>query len=346
MNEFVLARAEVRLLVWHTALYGLAAILESAGADGVRARWTHGMEPRCIVSGPEVDSTAVGEIVHQHAASHASPASWVSRDIVVGGKPRGLMSPRISRLEGMWQEFQGSRQVELDQLVRAGAWLDLRMIASLGEPAYWSVDQQGTTRQDDGASRLEMQPRNQGSEFVGNRLRKLASIVAGRTPEAVARGLVGTTVVDELGNNSASSSTPTGLAPAGPVDNAVAWCALWGFSMLPTTARAGTSRSRGQTTTAGHLGGRSAEWFYAPVWESDWTVARLCTILASGQLAEAASRELGVRNPADPARLAASTSWVASRGVVGIMQFPIKEFGSKSAPERRALRATHLPIGP
>ena len=51
-------------------------------------------------------------------------------------------------------------------------------MAALGEPCYWVSDRLGAIQQDSAASRLEMQPRNIGSEFVGNRLRKLADAAA------------------------------------------------------------------------------------------------------------------------------------------------------------------------
>jgi CRISPR-associated protein Csb3 len=61
------------------------------------------------------------------------------------------------------------------------------MIGALGEPAYWPTDRNA----DAGASRWEMKTRNQGAEFVGNRLVPLAQAVAARTIEQTLTGLTG-----------------------------------------------------------------------------------------------------------------------------------------------------------
>lgn len=346
MNEFVFARADVRLLIWHAALYGLAAILQEARHDDLRVTWTRGMQPRGVVRGTGITPDVVGEAVHRHAVAHAHAESWVSQDILLGGKPRGLMSPRISRLDGKWVEHQSARRAVIDSLVDGRSWLDLRMVSALGEPAYWSKDRQGALVQDDGASRLEMQPRNQGSEFVGNRLRKLSAIVADRSTGAIIAGLDGSDPVDELGKDGATSSTPTGLSNVGPTDNALAWCALWGIAALPSTPRTGTQQPRGIATTAGHIGGRNAEWFYTPVWNNAWTISRLRALLVSQQLADVATRELRPvpREAPDATRVVASAAWLAARGVIGIMQFPIGVFGSTSAPERRALAGSPVSV--
>ena len=111
------------------------------------------------------------------------------------------MSPRLSQFAGQatWELVQQSRREVLDDLTAGHHWLDLRFLAALGEPCYWSYNRKGDTLQDDGASRLEMQPRNQGSEFVGTRLRKLADTVAQRDCRQDSRRAAGQSVDDELG---------------------------------------------------------------------------------------------------------------------------------------------------
>lgn len=99
-----------------------------------------------------------------------------------------------------------------------------------------------------------MQPRNQGSEFVGTRLRKLAATVAQRDTAKILAGLTGQSVDDELGENSPGSRTATGLASPGPADNALAWCALWGISQFPFAMRINDTAE-----TSGHFSrGRKA----------------------------------------------------------------------------------------
>ena len=339
MNEIVLGRGDVRALLSHLALYGLGAMLDEAGVSDVRVSWKPGMQPLPRVTGEAVTSDVVDCVVGEHARAHAADPSWVQRDIELKGTNRGLMSPRITPIgeAETWGRLRADRNHQLDLLTDSRTWSDLRLLAALGEPCYWSHNRQGAPLQDDGASRLEMQPRNQGSEFVGTRLRKLAVAVAARAPGAVASGVDGTHPVDEIGADKVDSRTPTGLASPGPTDNALAWCALWGIAQLPSAARVNAT-----ALTSGHLGRSRSEWFYVPVWEASWRPARLRSVLASQQLCDAATMGLPDRWAVDPAREVKARSWLAARGVIGIVRFPIQRFGSDSAPERRAMRGDLL----
>lgn len=340
MNGIVLGRGDVRTLLSHLALYGLAALLDEAGVPDVRLSWTPGMQPLPRVVCESLTRDVLGKVVGDHARVHAAGPSWVQRDIELKGTARGLMSPRLTPFGDLdvWKRVELARHRELDLLTDDRAWPDLRFLAALGEPCYWSHNRQDVPLQDDGASRLEMQPRNQGSEFVGSRLRKLAGKVAARGSDAVAAGIEGTLPVDEIGSDRVDSRTPTGLASPGPTDNALAWCALWGIGQLPSTPRIDAA-----AVTSGHLGRSRREWFYVPVWEAAWRPSRLRSVLASQQLHDAATRDLADRSAADPAREVRSRSWLAARGVIGIVRFPIERFGSDSAPERRAMRGVTLP---
>jgi CRISPR-associated protein Csb3 len=338
MTDFILATADPKTMLSHMALYGLAAIVEDGGLEGVRLSWTGGMTSRPVLSAPQATPETIGEIVRRHAARHDSPKSWPSRQISEG-EQRALMSPRISAISSVegWRSLQEGRHQVLHRLTEERAMLDLRLIAALGEPSYWRFNRQGQRLQDDGASRLEMQPRNQGSEFVGNRIRPLAAAVAARTAAAISDGLLGRSVRDEIGKDLPASRTPTGFASPGPADNALAWCALWGISQFPIA-----QRTNGFAITTGHIGRGTAGHFYVPVWNGHWRTARLRSILASGQLCRFARTGL----PSDDDRRApdddgssgeAARQWLASRGVTAVVRFPVKRFGSDSAPERRAM---------
>jgi CRISPR-associated protein Csb3 len=255
------------------------------------------------------------------------------------------MSPRVSPFwdKETWELVQLSRHDALDRLAVASGWLDLRFLAALGEPCYWSRNIKGEQLQDDGASRFEMQPRNQGSEFVGTRLRKVAVTVARRGTAQILVGLQGESVTDEL-DSSPDSRTATGLAGLGPTDNALAWCALWGISQFPIAMRVNdTGRAGGTAVTSGHISHRPGESFYVPMWKGQWRPARLRTVLASLQLRAAAATGLGLQGYTDP-RIVAAHAWLAARGVDGIMRFPIHRFGSDNAPERRAMRGEPIPV--
>jgi CRISPR-associated protein Csb3 len=339
MTDFVLASADPKTMLSHMALYGLAAIIEDGGIEDVRLSWTAGMTPRPVLSAPEATPETIGEIVRRHAAQHGTPESWPSRQLGEG-EQRALMSPRISVIttgEG-WRSLQDRRHDVLDQLTDARALLDLRLIAALGEPSYWRKNRKGDRLQDDGASRLEMQPRNQGSEFVGNRIRPLAAAVAARTATEVSDGLTGRRVRDEIGKDQPASRTPTGFAAPGPTDNALAWCALWGISQFPIA-----QRTTGFALAAGHIGQGTSGYFYLPVWNGRWRTARHRTIVASRQLAQFAATGLspdavGRASAADDTSHGeAARRWLAGRSVTAVVRFPVHRFGSDSAPERRAM---------
>lgn len=342
MNEFVLHRCDVRVLLSHMALYGLGAILQESGVENVRLGWTIGMQPRPWINGTGLTRQVLDTAVGDHARAHTDPESWTQRDIELNGAHRGLMSPRLTSCgtKEVWHQLQASREQVLDTLTEQHAWADLSYLAALGEPSYWRYNRQGQSLQDDAASRLEMQPRNHGSEFVRSRLRKLAKSVAERAPGTVVAGIAGDQITDEIGSDAVDSSTPTGLSVPGATDNALAWCALWGIGQLPTAPRVGTA-----AVTSGHLGRPRSEWFYAPVWTQPWRPARLRTMLAAMQLRNAATADLPAATlTADPAQLLAARKWLTTRSVIGVMRFPVERFGSNSAPERRAMRGTKLSL--
>src|SRR5690606_39049936 len=128
-----------------------------------------------------------------------------------------------------WHSLQQQRWHAIDGTPTG---LDQRFIGALGEPAYWAASNDGI-RPDNGASAWEMKTRNRGEDFVRNRLSLLAKSVSQRGEQQVLSGLLGTSIVDEVGKNGLDSRTPTGLAAPGVADNARAWCALWAISLFP-----------------------------------------------------------------------------------------------------------------
>lgn len=332
MTTFVLGRSDVTEMLSHMALYGLGAILDDAGVRGVRVSWSGGMQPRPQVDGADLTDDMVGEAVRQHAAARVAD-SWVQEDVTLGGKPRGLMSPRLSTFTGGdFDVVQQRRHGVLERLTDRRAHLDLRMLAALGEPAYWRHNAKGEPLQDDGATRWDMQPRNQGSELVKTRLRKLANAVAAKDADTVAAGLRG-----ERGDGEAAP----GLLSGNRADSAVSWCAVWGVSQLPLAVSV-----RATAVTTGHLGRSRQEWYYAPYWTSLWRSARLRSVLAAAPLKVAASHGLVAPWDGGDSQTLAARAWLCSRGVTGIVRFPIQRFGSDSAPERRAMLGTPLPTSP
>jgi CRISPR-associated protein Csb3 len=334
MTELVLQGCDPRILLSHMALYGLAAICEASELPGVHVRWTPSGNPRPVVSADGADTLALATAVRQHAAE--LKMSWPERN--VPGRTQALMSPRLSVFNNHdeWSGLQTARHAVLDTLTDERRWLDLRFLAALGEPCYWSTDQKGSVLQDNGASRFEMQPRNRGSEFVGTRLRKVAEAVAARQPSAVLAGLTGESVSDEAGADKPDSRTAAGLAAPGPSDNALTWCALWGISQFPLAMQVNST-----AITSGQMNRRREEWFYVPVWHDPWRPARVRSVLASRSLRLAASFGLGLYRDDD---LPAARAWLGARHVAGAIRFPVRRFGSDNAPERRAMSGELVPL--
>ena len=332
------------VLFTHAALWGAAAIA-AVGNDDIRIGWTGGLTPAAVVYG--IDGPALAGAVHRRAAAAGEPGHWIGA--ALPHEPdRALFSPRIKLLPDApsWQAMHTARQSHLDALHGAADLLDLQLLAALGQPSSWHTFK-GEPRQDHGASRLEMQPRNQGSEFVGTRLRALAAAVANRELKQVEAGLTGAQMTDEVGKGNAESRSAANLRPPGLTDNALAWTAMWGLASTPV-AHLVSQMSRtaahipfdknsglGPEVRAGHV--------VAPMWSGRWTMSRLRTILASQALSTVAQAHL------QPGPMSAAAQrdqeWLLEHGVQGLVLLPIHTFGSTSSPERRAVPGTLVRLG-
>lgn len=335
-----LERADPLELLTHMVAYGLAAIVESAMPTPPTLSWTASMAPRARLQHDQLGPLEMADLVRRHAERLSQPTAWPQRRIPLAGSDRGLMSPRLARIED-WAELERRRHAVLDELTGPGAWLDQLLLWSLGEPCYWRRKPQGEIDQDDAASRLELQPRNQGSEIVGNRLSPLATAVAARSREEIADALAGRRIRDSIGKDAPDSRSAVGFRGPGPVDDAVSWCALWGISQFAL------NRTPRVTTTAGNLRRRGGEWFFVPIWDGRWTPSRLRTVLASGHLRVTAEAFAAGAEEEEDTALAATGAlhWLEGRGVKALVLFPIRQFGSHLAPERRAQRGVVHPFG-
>jgi CRISPR-associated protein Csb3 len=179
-----------------------------------------------------------------------------------------------------------------------------------------------------------MKTRNKGEEFVGNRMEPLASAVAARTADAILSGLTGATVCDEVGHDSPESRSPTGFAPPGPVDNALAWCALWGMSQFPVVHHT----DQQSATAATYVPPRRTHpaFVYLPVATRSITLARLRSVLASNEFSTAVSES------SDVIRVEASRKWLENRGIRAVMRFPVFVSNNPSAPERWILTGSPI----
>jgi CRISPR-associated protein Csb3 len=338
MSAFTMA-GSVTSALSHFALCGLAAIGESELGAGARLWWTDEPNPRPQLDVGHHPPLAIAEAVHRHAVERTSGESWLDVRIYHEGSQTAAFSPRIKApsSRSAWEQLQGARHAVLDRLADSGASIDLRMIGGLGEPAYWLSDK----TPDGGASRWEMKTRNRGEEFVGNRLAPLARCIAARRVEDVLSGLIGATVTDEAGANKPESRSATGFARPGPVDNARAWCALWGISQFPVVHHAD-----GQSVTAAtNVPGKRTHptFVFLPVATQPITLARYRTIIASKHLAVAGTFASDTGS-VDRVSWDASQKWLAGRNIRALIQFPVCVSDNPSAPERQVLNGSPVPV--
>lgn len=340
MTDLIMELSYTRALD-HFAGYGLTSILEDAGEQDLRLRWTDEAVPRLILSGLNRDALTVSTTVKDHATRHTDPQSWIQRTTTVRRKGKdnevGLFSPRIAAPEepNGWKVLFAERRSVQDEADNAG-WLDATMVQALGEPAHWMFGQKDA-QYDSGASRWEMKTRNRGEDFTRNRLSRLAAVISVRTPEAILSGLTGKTLSDEAGRDSADSRSGTGFTRPGPVDNALAWCALWGvasFLLIPQdTTLAATPGSWPRNRVHPNQ-------MTLPLVTSPTSPAKLRRIIRSRTFDVAA---YATGNNADVSN-AASREILRKIGVTGFVRFPILKTGSSSAPERQVLAGSFDPL--
>lgn len=325
----------------HFAALGAAAILEDDGYRDLRLQWSEEPTSRLILNVPNADQLEVSAVVREHAIRHTDPQSWVQRIATIDtGKKSvevGMFSPRIA-VPGSargWQALYEDRRWCLDNPFNS-RWLDAIMLQALGEPAFWQVEGKNP-RYDEGASRWEMKTRNRGEDFTRNRLALLAQTVSARTPEQILEGLTGLSVSDS--KEGPNSRTGTGLVPPGSVDDAVAWCGLWGISAFPIFPRiAGIAVTPG----AWPVDRFHTEEMVLPMSTRPLSPSKLRRILRSEVFA-VASMKVGQDGLAQADRMVARNQ-LLSDGVRGLVTLPIRKAGSGTAPERQVLSGTFEPL--
>jgi CRISPR-associated protein Csb3 len=316
---------DLRTALTHFALVGLASILAEQGREKIRVWWQDGSKAIPTV---EWQGGSADKALHDHAKRHSHHESWVQASSP-GGKS-GLFSPRQSfpADSAGWTEFMNLRSAELKKHLTE---LDWRMMGGLGEPGHWLfIDNK--SRPDAAASRWEMIPRFRGDEFIGKRLAPLARIIASREPSAIQSGLIGDTLVDDLGGEG-PSRTGTGLCPPQPVDSAIAWCALWGLSCFPVVPR---PASISATPGASPALRTQPAFMTLPIWETPVTVALWREVMTSAALHALSSALSGQNSTAwDGAETAVEA--LVRAGVLALLHCPVHHTDNRSAPERQIL---------
>lgn len=356
MSTLTLA-GDLKSALTHFALLGLARLCETDGIRGARICWTNETVPRAQLLLPDGDESHVAELLRSLAQRLAAHDQWPQVLVNYGTGKRSArfspFSPRIRAIDPQkervdWEVHQRTRHEYLDALQAAHQLLDLRFLGALGEAAYWRFDNK-EPRPDHGASRWEMKTRNRGEEFVQHRFSGLCTEVSGRDRDEILDGLSGVKINDLGGKNSPDSRTSSGLTPPGPVDAALALAGFLGISAFPLSHQI-TRLS--VTPCAYPERSLHPQLIVLPVPIQAMTVARLQSIIVSRELAlVVAQRGSLLEVSADPdtateeLELEAAYRWLRSRGVPGVVEFPILKTGSSSAPERQILRGTAVPHG-
>lgn len=355
MSTLTLA-GDLKSALTHFALIGLARLCENAGIRNVRVCWSNEAVPRAQLILPTVEQSHVADLILSHAQRLTGDDQWPQAlvNYGVGRKPARFspFSPRIRAIDpvkdrGDWKLHQETRHKHIDALQDAESIMDLRFLGALGEAAYWRFDN-GAPRPDHGASRWEMKTRNRGEEFVQHRFSGLCDEVARRDREQILNGLTGGSIRDIGGKEDADSRTSTGLTPPRPVDASLALAGILGISAFPLSHQI----SRLSVTPCAYpVRSLHPQLLVLPVPFQEMTMARLQSILVSRELALVVAhrgRLLDAKEPFDASEeleLEAAHRWLRSRGVPGVVEFPILKTGSSSAPERQILSGTAVPHG-
>lgn len=352
-THFVLA-GEVTDLFSHMALWGLARICADMGLSGIRCWWTNEPQPRAMVSLAGATEADIAQAVRRHAAIRASDQSWLHRVFTVTvdhtkqkKSTVALLAPRTAVPEkddrASWHQLEDESVAARDGLPSD---IDAELLIGLGYRSWWAVEANGAVRADKGCSAWEMRTRNQGTDFVADRLLPLAVAVAAWPEGKVWAGLTGVDVDDSTAPNKSESRTSTGFRLPGPVDSARAWCALWGLSLFPVMVD-----SRNGSTSPAYLplapGGNARHLLLVPVVTTGTSVARLAMLARSRDLVAAAdAQRRPSRTPEDasthPLAKQSARSRLHGKGVLGMMQFPVQVVGSASAPERQTLAGSFV----
>lgn len=346
-SQDLILTGEVNDLFSHMALWGIARISKDAGIRRVRGRWTDEADPSPVLAA-EVDTPMeIARAVKEHAQIRATNDSWLhqgfSPDPQKSGYSVALLAPRTAApLDAeSWRRLESRRTAILDDLP---SLIDGELLLGFGYRSWWVTERNGAIRADKGCSLWEMRTRNKGTDVVADRLLPLARDIADWPEQKILDGLIGSAVDDSTGGNKPESRTSTGFRLPGPVDSARAWCALWALSLFPAVA----STSDGAASPASAQlpqGSGARHVLLVPVSPTPLSVDRLAMLARSETLVAAASTGHRRMEPAAGARdrvveRASALSHLRERGIVGVMQFPVRVVGSASAPERQALSGT------
>ena len=338
-SERIVLDGDIQVLLSHMVLWGLAAICEDMELPGILASWSDTPTPQPIL---HVDASKddVAQAVIDHATRSADHDSWLSKTTCVsadGKRAVALAAPRTAAPanDEIWRRVDEEHCALLDDLESR---LDQRLLLGFGYRSWWAVERSGKIRADFGCNAWEMRTRNNGTDVVKDRLLPLAREVQAWSISEVLDGLTGTRLNDVVGKNDAMSHTGTGFCLPQPVDNARAWCALWGLANLPVMAHTSRGVVSPALLSASDIPGQNRRHLVMFGSRRPMTLARARAILRSSQLPQASAPE-----SVDAGQFRRAVGWCRAHGVDIAIRFPVDVVGSASAPERRALHGQVVP---
>lgn len=328
MTELVLRGWLPDVLASHLGLLGLMGIVEDElPGRALTVHWTGDLDTRPVLRLTGAGPDEVAAAVARHGRRLSGEGAWAMMTLPdEKGVPRGLMSPQRALPGGTadedaWDILIRERRAAIDGVRRIG---DLRMLGGLGEPSFWHQDRTGRSRPERGASILDMQPRNHGSELFRNRVQKIAPRIAAMSPDALLSALIDPRIDAE------TDLTAPGFTLRGqPWNAASSWCALWGLAALPVVIRGPDRASRTTGVT------ESEETVMLPVFRRPARPARVRAVVADARCFAAASSGDGAGK---------ASSWLHAHGVGAIAVFRIRDSGSGRARLREAELGHFIPL--
>ncbi|MEX3504814.1 aldehyde dehydrogenase [Corynebacterium sp. LK2510] len=337
-SEHLTLAGDVTSALTHFAAFGLMIVIQEECEHARALFWfTEEPSPRAVLHLDGCNRMEVAEAVGRVARRWAADNSWVQETVSYpsgngNAEERSPFSPRIKAFTDpqTWQKHSAFRHGHIDAL--AGDGVARRLIAGLGEAAYWRAES-NSARPDEGASRWEMKTRNKGQEFIVHRLAPLVSEVASWSVDDILDGIEGKCLRDAIGKMAPDSRTSTGLTTPQPVDNALALIALLGMGMMPPVVRL-----RGIAVTPGAYPNTVThpQWMVLPVPVCPVTAERFHGVVLSSQFDQVTRSILGFEEEKSGLDTA-GRAWMISRNLPAVAVFPILKTGSSSAPERQVL---------
>lgn len=215
-----------QFLIAHLATYGLGSLLATGGEEALV-----GHHPVSLEMEPQVTTSAsVGRAVELIRNSASECEAFVQADLDPA-KTRPIIWARATDVRRAVETLP-ERELLLDRAEKDDARAAAGLLAGLGVPAAWSVDD--PPRPQKGASQLDVVMHNIHSDFVRGVLRRTCPKVASGGSDDLAAAWM-----RPVQHQVPTDGDKTGWSPPGTRVNAVhQWLAALGLGLLPVAQSA------------------------------------------------------------------------------------------------------------